>query len=55
MGVPWYYILIFFVLAGLVAWISDKFSILKSKGQQSFIAILVFTFIYWGVYDLFIA
>lgn len=54
MGVLWYYIVIFFVLAGLVAWISDKFSILKSKGLQSFIAILVFTFIYWGVYDLLI-
>lgn len=55
MGVPWYYIVIYFVIAGLVAWISDKFSISKSKGLQSFIAILVFTFIYWGVYDLFIA
>lgn len=55
MGVPWYYIVIFFVLAGLVGWISDKFRIFKSKSLQNFIAILVFTFIYWGVYDLFIA
>lgn len=55
MGAPWYYIVIFFVLSCLVAWLSGKFHILKSKSLQQFIAIFVYTFIYWGIYDLFIA
>lgn len=55
MGAPWYYIVIFIVGACLVAWIFDKFQIIKSKSLRNFIVILVYTFIYWGIYDLFIA
>ncbi len=55
MGAPWYYIVIFLAVSCLLPRISDKFQIIKSKSLRHFLVIIVFTFIYWGVYDLFIA
>lgn len=55
MGAPWYYILIFIAGGVLLQWIFDKKEIIKSKSLRSFIVILVYTFIYWGIYDLFLA
>lgn len=55
MGAPWYYIILFVAIECLLMWIFDKFQIIKSKGLRNFIVFFVFTFIYWGIYDLFIA
>lgn len=55
MGAPWYYIVLFVAIECLLMWIFDKFQIIKSKGLRNFIVFFVFAFIYWGIYDLFIA
>lgn len=55
MGAPWYYILIYIVGACVLLWIFDKFRIIKSKSFRYFIVIFVYAFLFWGIYDLFIA
>lgn len=55
MGAPWYYILIYIVGACVLLWIFDKFRIIKSKSFRYFIVILIYAFLFWGIYDLFIA
>lgn len=52
---PWYYIVIYIVTLTVIMWLFDKYRIIKSKSLRYFIVIFVYVFLYWGLYDLFIA
>lgn len=52
---PWYYIVIYIVTAMVILWLFDKYRIIKSKSLRYFIVIFAYAFLYWGLYDLFIA
>lgn len=52
LGMPWYYFILYIVIGTLILWISDKFQIIKSKPLRYFIVFLVYTLIWWIIYDL---
>lgn len=54
MNQPWYYF-IYIAVGALLLWIFDKFDIIKPKALRYFIVILVYTLIWWGIYELIIA
>lgn len=58
MSTPWYVYVIIGLVVSLLLWVCNKFQILKfikSKALREFIAIFVFTFICWIIYDNVIA
>lgn len=55
LGMPWYYFILYIVFGTLIFWISDKFQIIKSKPLRYFIVFLVYTLIWWIIYDLSLA
>ena len=55
MSMPWYYFLISVVVEALLLWISDKVHFIKSKELRYFIVIFVYSFVFWIIYDLFLA
>lgn len=52
---PWYFILIYIVLGYFVLSAFDRYRIIKSRLLRYFIVIFVYSLVYWGCYDLFIA
>lgn len=55
LGLPWYYLIIYLVVGGIMLWLFDKFRIIRSKSARYFIIIIVYSFLFWGIYDLFLA
>ena len=54
MRMPWYYIIIYIVIGSLLLWISDRFRFIKSRSLRYFVVILVYSFVWWVVYDNFL-
>ena len=55
MNLPWYYLIIYVVIGTLLLWVFDKLRIIKSKSLRHLIVILVYTLIFWVIYDLVLA
>ena len=54
-NLPWYYFVLYAAIAGLVLWIADKFQFIKSKQLRFLVVFLVYTLVFWIVYDQFLA
>lgn len=55
MRMPWYYIIIYIVIGSLLLWISDRFRFIKSRSLRYFVVSLVYSFVWWVVYDNFLS
>lgn len=55
LGMPWYYVLLYIAVGTFLLWISDRIRFPKSRGWRYFIVTLVYSFIWWLVYDHFLA
>lgn len=52
MSVSWHLILIYVVGGYVLLTISDKYRFIKSRVRRYFVVILVYSLIFWGIYDL---
>ena len=48
----WYVYLTIAIVSTVLAWVCDKYEIIKSKPLRLFIVIFVAVFICWGIYDI---
>ncbi len=48
----WYVYLTIAIVSTVLAWVFDKYEIIKSKPLRFFIVIFVSVFICWGIYDI---
>lgn len=48
----WYVYLTIATVSTVLAWVFDKYEIIKSKPLRFFIVIFVSVFICWGIYDI---
>lgn len=48
----WYVYLTIAIISAILAWVCDKYKIIKSKPLRFFIVIFISVFICWGIYDI---
>lgn len=48
----WYVYLTIAIVSTVLAWVCDKYEIIKSKPLRFFLVIFVSVFICWGIYDI---
>lgn len=48
----WYVYLTIAIVSAILAWVCDKYKIIKSKPLRFFIVIFLSVFICWGIYDI---